>query len=49
MTYTLEPGQTRVYQKGDIHSPKRNDSTKLIRIEGKNMDAVMRDGYEAAE
>ena len=48
-TYTLEPGQARIYQKGDIHSPKRYDSTKLIRIEGKNMDSVERDWYEAAE
>ncbi len=48
-TYALEPGQARVYQKGDIHSPKRNDSTKLIRIEGKNMDTVKRDNFEAAE
>jgi hypothetical protein len=48
-TYTLKPGQARVYQKGDIHSPKRNDSTRLIRIEGKNMDGVKRHWYEAAE
>ena len=48
-TYTLEPGQAKVYRKGDIHSPKRNDSTRLIRIEGKNMDGVKRHWYEAAE
>ena len=48
-TYSLEPGQSRVYRKGDIHSPKRNGPTKLIRIEGRNMDTVERDWYEAAE
>ena len=47
--YSLEPGQSRVYRKGDIHSPKRNGPTKLIRIEGRNMDTVERDWYEAAE
>ena len=45
-TYTLNPGDARVYQKGDIHSPKRENSTKLIRIEGVNMDTVERDWYE---
>ena len=48
-TYYLEPGQSRVYRKGDIHSPKWNGPTKLIRIEGRNMDTVERDWYEAAE
>jgi predicted metal-dependent enzyme (double-stranded beta helix superfamily) len=48
-TYSLEPGQARIYPKGAIHSPKRNDSTKLIRIEGKNMDSVERDWYELPE
>ena len=48
-TYSLEPGQSRVYRKGDIHSPKRNGPTKLIRIEGRNMDTVERDWYEAVE
>ncbi len=48
-TYTLNPGDARVYQKGDIHSPKRENSTKLIRIEGVNMDTVKRNWYEAVE
>ena len=45
-TYTLEPGDARVYQKGDIHSPKREDSTKLIRVEGVNMDTVKRGKFK---
>ncbi len=49
MTYTLEPGQARVYRPGDIHSPKRESSTRLIRIEGLNMDTVARDAFEAVE
>ncbi|NQU60917.1 MAG: hypothetical protein HQ512_07280 [Rhodospirillales bacterium] len=45
-TYTLEPGDARVYQQGDIHSPSRKSSTKLIRIEGQNMDNVTRDKFD---
>ena len=45
-TYTLEPGDAWVYRKGDIHSPKRENSTKLIRIEGVNMDTVTRHKFE---
>ena len=48
-TYSLNPGDSRIYMKGDVHSPKRESSTKLIRLEGVNMDAVKRDWYEAAE
>ena len=47
-TYTLNPGDARVYQKGDIHSPKRETATKLIRVEGINMDTVTRDTFEVA-
>ena len=32
------------YHEGDIHSPRREGSTKLIRIEGMNLDGVPR-GY----
>lgn len=48
-TYSLDPGDARVYRKGDVHSPKRKSSTKLIRLEGVNMDGVERNWYEAAE
>ncbi len=31
----------------DLHSPRREAATKLIRIEGKNMDKVRRLAYQA--
>lgn len=46
-TYKLTPGVAHVYNEGDLHSPKRVDSTKLIRIEGVNMDKVKRLRFEA--
>jgi len=46
-TYKLTPGIAHVYNEGDLHSPKRVDSTKLIRIEGKNMEKVKRYKFEA--
>jgi hypothetical protein len=45
--YTLKPGMAYVYNEGDLHSPRREGSTKLIRIEGANMDRVKRLKYEA--
>ncbi len=46
--YTLAPGMAHVYNEGDLHSPKRAGSTKLIRIEGTNMEKVKRLSYEKA-
>jgi len=46
--YTLKPGMAYVYNEGDLHSPRREGSTKLIRIEGTNMDKVKRLSYERA-
>lgn len=46
-TYQLEPGQAYVYNEGDLHSPHRTDETRLIRVEGMNMDKVKRDSYQA--
>ena len=45
-TYMLKPGMAHVYNEGDLHSPRREASTKLIRIEGSNMDRVKRLSYE---
>ena len=45
-TYTLQPGDACLYNEGDIHSPERKDSTRLIRIEGVNMDHVERSWYK---
>lgn len=45
-TYQLEPGQAKVYNEGDLHSPRRQSETRLIRIEGQNLAKVERDGFE---
>jgi len=47
-TYKLTPGVAHVYNEGDLHSPRRESSTKLIRIEGTNMEKVKRLSYEKA-
>ncbi len=46
-TYKLKPGMAHLYNEGDLHSPRREAATKLIRIEGKNMDRVRRLAYQA--
>jgi hypothetical protein len=48
-TYTLKPGMACLYNEGQLHSPRRESSTRLIRIEGLNMDTVKRLRYEAVE
>ena len=45
--YSLTPGAAYVYNEGDLHSPRRDASTKLIRIEGRNVDKIRRFPYEA--
>ena len=46
--YTLKPGMAKVYHEGEVHSPRREGSTRLIRIEGTNMDRATRLSYEKA-
>ena len=46
--YTLKPGAAYVYNEGDLHSPRRDASTKLIRIEGRNVEKIRRFPYQAA-
>ena len=46
-TYKLTPGVAHVYNEGDLHSPKRDGATSLIRIEGTNMEKVKRLKYVA--
>jgi predicted metal-dependent enzyme (double-stranded beta helix superfamily) len=43
--YTLTPGMAYLYNEGDLHSPRRDGPTRLIRIEGQNMDKVRRLAY----
>jgi hypothetical protein len=45
-SYSLTPGAAHVYNEGDLHSPRRDGPTRLIRIEGTNMDKVRRLAYE---
>ncbi|GAB4376303.1 MAG: hypothetical protein Kow00114_39970 [Kiloniellaceae bacterium] len=47
--YELKPGMAVVYNEGVLHSPRREGPTRLIRIEGHNLDGVQRDLYEPAE
>ena len=44
--YTLTPGMAYLYNEGDLHSPRRDGPTRLIRIEGRNMATVKRYPYE---
>jgi predicted metal-dependent enzyme (double-stranded beta helix superfamily) len=44
--YKLTPGVAHLYNEGDLHSPSRVDSTRLIRIEGTNMERVKRLKFE---
>ena len=44
--YKLTPGEAYVYNEGDLHSPRRDGSTKLIRIEGRNVEKIRRFPYE---
>ena len=44
--YTLRPGDVRVYNEGDIHAPSRSGPTRLVRIEGVNLETVARGSYQ---
>ena len=45
--YSLEPGQARLYDVGAVHAPRRDQPTKLIRVEGQNLDNLQRSNIEA--
>ena len=45
--YTLTPGSTQVYNEGDIHSPRRRGPTRLLRIEGSNLEHIYSEFFEA--
>jgi len=47
-TYVLKPGDSHFYDVGVVHSPKREGPTKLVRVEGKNLDHVKRSHIKAA-
>lgn len=46
--YTMKPGDAQLYDVGVVHSPNRQAPTKLIRIEGANLDHVKRSNIKAA-
>ena len=46
--YALTPGQAHFYDIGVLHSPERKSATKLLRIEGMNMERVKRKAFEVA-
>lgn len=45
--YVMKPGDAYLYDIGVLHSPERKASTRLLRIEGLNMDRIKRLPYEA--
>jgi hypothetical protein len=45
-SYPLKPGMAYLYNVGDLHSPKREGATRLIRIEGTNVEKIKRLSYE---
>jgi hypothetical protein len=47
-TYVLRPGDSHFYDVGVVHSPKRTGPTKLVRVEGRNLDHVKRSNIKAA-
>ncbi len=47
-SYPLRPGDAHVYNEGDVHSPRRDGPTRLIRVEGTNMEKVKRLAFEKA-
>lgn len=47
--YTLTPGMAYLYEPGVLHSPRREGATRLLRIEGVNVDKIRRFPYDAVE
>jgi hypothetical protein len=45
-SYALRPGDAHLYNEGAVHSPSRSGPTRLIRIEGTNLEKVARGKYE---
>jgi hypothetical protein len=48
-SYSLKPGMAHVYNEGDLHAPRREATTKLVRIEGRNLDKIRRFGYDLVQ
>jgi hypothetical protein len=48
-SYVMKPGDSHLYDVGAVHSPNRRGVTKLVRIEGENLDHVKRSNIKAAQ
>jgi len=48
-TYRMQPGDAHLYDIGDVHSPRRDAPTKLIRIEGEDTEKIQRTPIQAVE
>jgi len=48
-TYVMKPGDSHFYDVGVVHSPNRDTLTKLVRIEGSNLDRIKRSNIKKAE
>jgi hypothetical protein len=46
--YVLKPGDSHFYDVGVVHSPNRSGATKLVRVEGRNLDHIKRSNIKAA-
>jgi len=46
--YVMQPGDAHLYEVGAVHSPKTEGLTKLVRIEGANLDHIKRSNIAAA-
>jgi predicted metal-dependent enzyme (double-stranded beta helix superfamily) len=46
-SYSLTPGSAHLYNEGDLHSPRRDGPTRLLRLEGLDMSTIKRDKFEA--
>ena len=46
--YTLTRGDAYFYDVGAVHSPRRETTTRLIRVEGANLDHIQRSNIKAA-
>jgi predicted metal-dependent enzyme (double-stranded beta helix superfamily) len=47
-SYELRPGDAHYYEPGAVHSPRWTGPTRLLRIEGANLDKVQRSNIKAA-
>ena len=47
-TYEMKAGDVKLYDVNVVHSPNRQQPTKLVRIEGANLDHVKRSNIAAA-